>query len=103
MAEPILVTGTIDLDPDQRDGFIAACRELMDATHQEDGCEHYSFAADLADPGRFHISERWASQGEMEAHSASAHLAGFMGKLGGFGVRGASLTKWEGATGAPLM
>jgi quinol monooxygenase YgiN len=75
----------------------------MDATHQEAGCEHYSFAADLADPGRFHISERWSSQGEMDAHMASPHLAAFMGKLGGLGVRGASLTKWEGATGSALM
>jgi quinol monooxygenase YgiN len=100
---PILVTGTIDLDPAQRDGFIAACQELMEATHQEAGCEHYSFAADLSDTGRFHISERWSSQSEMDVHARSAHLAAFMGKLGAFGVRGASLTKWKGATGSPLM
>jgi len=103
MAEPILVTGVIDLDPAQRDGFIAACQELMAATHQEDGCEHYCFAADLSDPGRFHISERWASKPEMDAHMGSAHLAAFMGAMGNFGVRGASLTQWTGATGTTLM
>jgi quinol monooxygenase YgiN len=100
---PILVTGTIDLDPANRDAFAAACQQLMAATHQEAGCEHYSFSADLDDPGRFHISERWSTQEEMDAHSASDHLAAFMGQLGGFGVRGASLTKWEGATGSPLL
>jgi quinol monooxygenase YgiN len=100
---PILVTGTIDIDPANRDAFIAACQELMAATHQEAGCEHYSFSADLADGGRFHISERWSTKEEMDAHAASGHLASFMGQLGGLGVRGASLTKWDGATGSPLM
>jgi quinol monooxygenase YgiN len=100
---PILVTGTIDIDPARRDAFIAACQELMAATHQEAGCEHYSFSADLGDAGRFHISERWSSQEEVDAHSASAHFLSFMGQVGDFGVRGASLTKWEGATGSPLM
>ena len=52
---PILVTGTMDIDPAQRDAFIVACQELMTGTHQEAGCEHYSFTADLSDPGRFHI------------------------------------------------
>lgn len=103
MPEPILVTGHVDLDPAKRDDFVAACIELMAATHQEAGCEAYSFAADLADPGRFHVSERWSSKEEMDAHSASSHLAAFMGKLGAFGVTGASLTKWTGASGAPLM
>jgi quinol monooxygenase YgiN len=99
----ILVTGTIDIDPARRDGFIAACQTLMEATHQEAGCEHYSFAADLADPGRFHIYERWSSEPEMDAHTASAHLATFMGSVGEFGPRGASLTKWEGSTASKLM
>ena len=103
MSEPILVTGVLDLDPASRDDFIAACRELMAATHPEPGCEHYSFSADLDDPGRFHISERWASKDEMDAHSASAHLAAFMAKLGALGVRGGSLTQWTGATGTRLM
>jgi quinol monooxygenase YgiN len=100
---PILVTGTLDIDPAQRDGFIAAAEELMSSTRQEAGCEHYSFAADLGDPGRFHISEQWGSQPEMDAHMTAAHFLAFMGKMGGFGVRGASLTKWEGGTGSPLM
>jgi quinol monooxygenase YgiN len=103
MSQPILVTGTMDLDPANRDGFIAAASELMAATRAEAGCEHYCFAADLDDPGRFHISERWASQADVDTHMATPHMAAFMGKLGEFGVKGASLTKWEGAAGSPLM
>lgn len=103
MSQPILVTGTIELDPAHRDDFIAAASELMAATRAEDGCEHYVFSADVSDPGVFHIQERWSSQAAMDTHMQASHMAAFMGKLGGLGVRGASLTKWEGATGSALM
>jgi quinol monooxygenase YgiN len=99
----IIVTGTIDLDPAQRDGFIAAAKECMQATRAEDGNELYAFSADLSDPGRFYVMEQWASQEAMDAHMASAHLAAFMGAMGGAGVTGASLTKWDGATPSALM
>jgi quinol monooxygenase YgiN len=103
MSDMILVTGVVDLDPSKRDDFIAACTELMTATREETGCEHYIFSADLDDPGRFHLSERWESAVAMAAHSGTPHFASFMGKMGGFGVTGASITKWTGASGSPLM
>jgi quinol monooxygenase YgiN len=98
----ILVTGHIDVDPAQRDAFIAACQTVQAATREEAGCEHYAFSADLDDPGRFHVSERWADDEAMNGHMASPHMAAFMGALGGL-VTGASLTKWTGATGSKLM
>ncbi len=98
----IIVTGTIDVDPAKRDDFIALAKTLMAATHAEEGCEHYSFSADLDAPTRFHISEQWADTATMEAHTASAHLATFMGSLGGV-VTGASLTQWDGAAPTKLM
>ena len=98
----ILITGHIDVDGSKRDDFIALAQALMKATHEEEGCEHYSFAADLDEPTRFHISERWADAATQAAHSASPHLAKFMGSLGGI-VTGASLTQWDGATPTKLM
>lgn len=99
----ILVTGTIDLDPARRDTFIAAATRVMAASHLEEGCEHYSFAADLTDLGRFHLSEQWASRDALVAHEASEHLADFMREMGGFGLKGASVTRWEGATPSKMM
>lgn len=103
MSDTIIVTGVIDLDPAHREAAIAAATTLMEATRAEDGCEGYTFSGDFGDPGRFYISEQWASAAAMDAHMASPHLAAFMGAMGGFGVTGASLTKWEGATGSKLM
>lgn len=99
----IIVTGTIDLDPAKRDGFIAAAKECMAASRAEGGNEGYAFSADLEDQGRFYVTELWASQETMDIHMASPHLAAFMGAMGGFGVTGASLTKWDGATPSTLM
>lgn len=103
MADTILVTGTLDIDPANRDAAIEAIGTLMTATRAEEGCEQYVFSADLDDPGRFHISERWASQAAMDAHMGSAHMADFMGAAGGLGIKGSSLTKWTGATPEKLM
>jgi quinol monooxygenase YgiN len=99
----IIVTGTIDLDPAKRADFIAAAEACMTATRAEDGNEGYIFSADLTDQGRFYVTEQWASQEVMDTHMASPHLATFMGAMGGFGVTGASLTKWDGATPSKLM
>jgi quinol monooxygenase YgiN len=99
----IIVTGTIDLDPAHRDAFVEAANTVMTATRAEEGCEGYAFSGDLSDPGRIYVAEQWASQASMDAHSASDHLAAFMGAMGGFGVKAATLTKWDGATPTKLF
>jgi quinol monooxygenase YgiN len=103
MSDTIIVTGTIDLDPDKRDDAIAAALVVMEATRAEEGNEGYTFSADLADPGRLHVTEQWASAEAMNAHMGSAHLAEFLSQMATFGVTKASLTKWESATPSKLM
>ena len=103
MSDHILVLGTLDIDPANRDAFVEAVGSLMRDTRAEDGCESYTFSADLDDPGRFHVSERWANQAASDAHGASPHFLGFMGRMGEFGVKGADLKKWTGGESAPLF
>jgi quinol monooxygenase YgiN len=99
----IIVTGQIDLDPAKRDDFIAAARTVMGATRAEDGNDGYAFSADLEDQGRFYVAEHWATQEALTAHMGTAHLAAFMGAMGGFGVTFVTLTQWDGATPTKLM
>jgi quinol monooxygenase YgiN len=104
MAETkILVTGYFDIDPTKADEFAVAAKEVMAATEAEDGNEGYAFTADLAEPGRYHVAEQWANDEALQAHMTSAHMATFMGKMGGFGLTGGSLTRWDGATPGKLM
>jgi quinol monooxygenase YgiN len=103
MSDTIIVTGIIDLDPAKHDEAVAAMIELMDATRTEAGNEAYTFSADVADPGRFHVVEQWASAEAMNAYMAAPHLAAFMDKMSGFSVTGTSFTKWEGAIGSKVV
>ncbi len=103
MSDTIIITGTIDLDPANRDAAIKAFSDCMEATRAEDGCEVYAFSADLADPGRFHVSEQWRDQAANDAHGAGPALATLMGAMGSLGVTGASLTAWHGAEPKKLM
>ncbi len=103
MSDTIIITGVIDLDPARRDAAIDATRSVMEATRTEEGCEHYSFSADLTDPGRFYVAEQWASAADLEAHLATPHLAAFLGSMGDFGITAINLTRWEGATGSKMM
>ena len=100
---PIIVTGTIDLDPANRDAAIEAFKTCMAVTRAEEGNEGYVFAADVEDPGRFHVTEQWRDAEAMASHSASPHLAELISQMGALGVTSASLMKWEGATGSKLM
>ena len=99
----IVVTGTIDIDPANREAAIAAAVTMQQESRKEDGCVRYVFSADLEDEGRFHLNEQWASQAAMDTHFASPHMAAFMGSMGGLGVTGTEITKWEDGTPSKLM
>jgi quinol monooxygenase YgiN len=103
MSDTILVTGYFDIDPAQREAAAAAAIALMEATRAEDGCVRYDYSEAFDRPGRIHVSEEWTSPSAMDAHMTSPHFTAFMGAVGGFGVTGASLTKWEGGTPSKLF
>lgn len=103
MSDQILVTGTLDFDPDNHDVVVAALIELMETTRAESGNIGYTFSADLTDRGRFHVVEQWESQEAMDSHMGSAHMASFMGAAPDLGIVGVDITAWHGATATKLM
>ncbi len=50
-------------------------RSVIDPTHAEDGCNVYQLNRDTADPRRFVWIEDWESQGHLDRHLATAHIA----------------------------
>jgi quinol monooxygenase YgiN len=66
----VIVGGSFQVDPSQRDAFIAERHEIMRRSRAEDGCLEYTFAADPLDDGRVVLFERWASQEALDAHLA---------------------------------
>jgi quinol monooxygenase YgiN len=67
----IIVGGRFDVDPEQRDAFLAERHEIMRTSRNEDGCLEYSFAADPLEPDRVILFERWESQAALDAHLAA--------------------------------
>jgi quinol monooxygenase YgiN len=68
----IIVAGSLQIDPDQREAFLVRKVAGMRATRAETGCLEYTFSADPTNPDRVMIMERWSSQEDLDAHWTAA-------------------------------
>lgn len=98
----IIIAGTIDVDPTKVDQAIADATIMMQASQAEDGCDAYVFSLDPLVPGRIQLFERWQSEDALAAHSSSAHMKAFQPKMGGWGITGADIKRYEIASEGPL-
>lgn len=63
----IIVAGHLDVDPGERDAYLATCVAVVEQARRAPGCLDYALGADLLEPGRINILERWESQEAVEA------------------------------------
>ena len=63
---PVIVAGHLIVAPDQRDEYLAGCVEIVRQARGAPGCLDFALSADLLDPGRINVYERWASQAAVE-------------------------------------
>lgn len=61
----IIVAGQLWVD--DRDGYLAGCSEVVALARQASGCLDFSVSADLVEPGRVNVFERWESRSAVEA------------------------------------
>jgi quinol monooxygenase YgiN len=92
----VIVGGTFDVDPAQRDAFLAERLGMMLASRDEDGCLEYTYAADPLEPGRVILFERWESQAALDAHLAA------ISATTNITPRSASITLYDVAGERPL-
>ena len=98
----LVIAGSIQIDPARLAEATPAALEVMEATRAEAGCISYTFSNDLADPGLIHVFEQWESQDALDAHFKTPHMAKFQQAMGGFGVRGMDIKRYEVASVGPL-
>jgi quinol monooxygenase YgiN len=67
----VIVAGHVVVDPQQRDGYLSGCVEVVRQARRAPGCLDFSLSADLLEPGRINILERWESQAAVEAFRGS--------------------------------
>ena len=67
----VIVAGHLQVDPDQRDDYLCGCAEVVRQARSAAGCLDFALSADLVDPGRVNVFERWESQAAVEAFRGS--------------------------------
>ena len=67
----VIVAGHIVVDPGRRAAYLAGCVEVVEAARRAPGCLDFAITADLVDPGRIVVLERWATQADVEAFRGS--------------------------------
>lgn len=98
----IVIAGTFNVDPEDRDAFLAAARDVMAGTLQEEGCHEYSFTPDVLDPGVVRLFEKWESEANLEPHMKADHIRAFGRALKPLKITGRSLTVYEVASEKPM-
>jgi quinol monooxygenase YgiN len=67
----LIVAGSFEVEPDQREEFVASRHESMQKSRSEPGNLEYTVAADPIVPNRVILFERWVDQAALDAHIAA--------------------------------
>jgi quinol monooxygenase YgiN len=67
----VIVAGHLVLDPRQRETYLEGCRDVVDQARRAPGCLDFAVTADLLDPSRVDIFERWESKAAVDAFRGS--------------------------------
>jgi quinol monooxygenase YgiN len=67
----VIVAGHIVVDPAQRDAYLSGCAEVVRQARRTAGCLDFALSADVIEPGRVNIFERWESVAAVEAFRGS--------------------------------
>lgn len=94
----VIVAGHITVAPEQREAYLADCVRVVAQARKAAGCLDFAITADLIDPGRINIFERWASQAAVETFRGSGP-----GDEQGAAIRSASVAEYDVADVRPLF
>lgn len=94
----LVIAGTFNVDPADRDAFLEAAKAVMAETLKEEGCHAYSFTPDVMDAGIVRLFERWDSEANLGPHGKSDHIRAFGRALKELKVTGRSITIYEVAS-----
>jgi quinol monooxygenase YgiN len=67
----VIVAGHLTVKAAERQGYLQGCEAVVRQARAADGCLDFAISADLLDPQRVNIFERWQSQAAVEAFRGS--------------------------------
>lgn len=89
----IIVTGAVRFGNGEIERLRGALVRNVEASRKEEGCEAYSYAVDLTEPGLLRITEMWRDEAAVDAHTKK--LAELMAPLEGAKIEAMSVTAYE--------
>ena len=63
----VIVSGHLIVAQNVRDDYLAGCADVVEQARRAPGCLDFAISADLLDPARINVLERWNSQAAVEA------------------------------------
>ncbi len=66
----IIVSGRLHVAADKRDAYLAARVPIVSHAREADGCLDFALSADLLEPDRINVYERWRSPDDLRAYRA---------------------------------
>jgi quinol monooxygenase YgiN len=66
----LIIAGSLTIAPGKRDEYLDHCHPIVNRARAVDGCLDFSLSADLVDPDRITIYERWSSNDALERFRA---------------------------------
>lgn len=67
----LIVAGWLRVDPAAREEYLAGCAAVVEQARAAQGCLDFTLSADLVDPGRINIHERWDDESDLLAFRGS--------------------------------
>jgi quinol monooxygenase YgiN len=67
----VIVAGHLIVDREARTGYLSGCAAVVGQARSAPGCLNFVISADLLDPGRVNVYERWESQEAVDAFRGS--------------------------------
>jgi quinol monooxygenase YgiN len=61
----IIVAGALTVDPEGREAYLEGCVSIVVAARRARGCLDFALSADLLEPGRINVYERWSSEEDL--------------------------------------
>lgn len=98
----IIVAGTLRVPPEKLQALRPHAQAVITATRAEAGCQVYSFAEDLLDPGLIRIFEIWGSREHLAAHARAPHMDPWRRGVAEAGAYDRDIRTYEASGGEPI-
>jgi len=67
----LIIAGYLDVAAEERDAYVASCREVVAAARRAPGCLDFAITPDSLDARRVRVYERWETEAELLAFRGS--------------------------------